>query len=244
MPLFRASGPQNEGRRSLSQVKMLKSRWGTFLLAVAALAAIGVSLFLMTGQGEAQLEELTDGQVNAILDAAEVQANLEPSDLRRDADGNILTTKVHIAVVDRDGELLGLRSMDDAWVGSIDIAKAKAYTAVAFSSDENALTSRSIGCLSQPGASLWHIGNSNQSRHDGAEDIEERGLIEFPGGIPLYKGGHLVGAIGVSGDGVEPEENVAEAGAVELGPDEDIRIDTVTDGAVPYIDPGDSGFPC
>jgi uncharacterized protein GlcG (DUF336 family) len=77
-----------------------------------------------------------------------------------------------------------------------------------------------------------------------AQGTEEPGLIEFPGGIPLYKEGHLVGAIGVSGDGVEPDENVAEAGAVELEPDEAIRIDTVTDGAVPYIDPGDSGFPC
>jgi uncharacterized protein GlcG (DUF336 family) len=233
-----------KGGASLSQVKLLKSGRGRVLLGVIALAAIAVSLFLMTEQGEAQPEELTDAEVNAILAAAEAQANLEPSDLRRDEEGNPLTTKMHIAVVDREGKLLGLRSMDDAWVGSIDIAQAKAYTAVAFSSDENALTSRSIGCLSQPGASLWHIGNSNQSRDGGAGDIEAQGLIEFPGGIPLYKDGHLVGGIGVSGDGVEPDENVAEAGAVELGPDEAIRIDTVTEGAVPYIDPGDSGFPC
>ncbi len=234
----------HKGRCGLSQVKILKSRRGTALLAVTALAAIVASLFLITGQGEAQPVKLTGSEVNAILDAAEAQANQEPSDLRRDEEGNLLTTKMHIAVVDREGKLLGLRSMDDAWVGSIDIAQAKAYTAVAFSSDENALTSRSIGCLSQPGAPLWHIGNSNQSHHDGAPGIEERGLIEFPGGIPLYKEGHLVAAIGVSGDGVEPDENVAQAGTVGFEPDEAIQIDTVTDGAVPYIDPGTAGFPC
>jgi uncharacterized protein GlcG (DUF336 family) len=198
----------------------------------------------MTEQGEAHPVKLIKAEVNAILDAAEAQANQEPSDLRRDEEGNPLTTKMHIAVVDREGKLLDLRSMDDAWVGSIDIAQAKAYTAVAFSSDENALTSRSIGCLSQPGATLWHIGNSNQSRDDSAEGIEEWGLIEFPGGIPLYKESHLVAGIGVSGDGVEPDENVAEAGTVGFEPAEAIRIDTVTEGGVPHIDPGDSGFPC
>ncbi len=51
-------------------------------------------------------------------------------------------------------------------------------------------------------------------------------------------------AIGVSGDGVKPDENVAQAGTVGFEPDEAIRIDTVTDGAVPYIDPGTAGFPC
>ena len=54
------------------------------------------------------------------------------------------------------------------------------------------------------------------------------------GGVPLYKDGKLVGAIGVSGDGVEQDENVADAGAKGYEPPKAIRIDTVTDGGVPY----------
>ncbi len=40
------------------------------------------------------------------------------------------------------------------------------------------------------------------------------GLTLFGGGVPLYKNGQLVGGIGVSGDGVRPDDMVAFAGAV------------------------------
>ncbi len=59
-------------------------------------------------------------------------------------------------------------------------------------------------------------------------------MIEFPGGLPLYKDGQLVGGIGVSGDGVDQDENVAFAGAKGFEPDESIRVDTATNGGVPY----------
>jgi hypothetical protein len=52
-----------------------------------------------------------------------------------------------------------------------------------------------------------------------------------------------VAAIGVSGDGIEPDENVAQAGTAGFESDEAIRIDTVTEGAVPYIDSWDRRFP-
>jgi uncharacterized protein GlcG (DUF336 family) len=114
--------------------------------------------------------------------------------------------------------------MPDAWQGSINIAKAKAFTSAAFSSDENALTTRTIGALTQPGGPLWNIGNSNR----------QDGIIEFPGGVPLYKGGKLMGAIGVSGDGVEQDENVAAAGSKGFEAPKAIRVDTVTNGGVPF----------
>ncbi len=171
------------------------------------------------------MAQLTSEDVSKILDQAEQAAQKENSLLRVSPDGKPQTTKMHIAVVERSGRCVGQRSMPDAWVGSIHIARAKALTALAFSSNENALTTRSIGILSQPGAPLWQIGNSNVGD----------GIIEFPGGIPLYKDGVLVGAIGVSGDGVEQDENVAEAGAKGFETPTAIRVDTVTRNQVAYI---------
>ncbi|MBI5647864.1 MAG: heme-binding protein [Ignavibacteriae bacterium] len=39
------------------------------------------------------------------------------------------------------------------------------------------------------------------------------GITIFPGGIPLYRNGVLIGAIGVSGDGVDQDDLIAAAGA-------------------------------
>ena len=202
-------------------------------LGLATLVIAGVLFSLGSAPGEAASERLTNAEVDAIVAAAVTQANIEESGLRVDAAGDPRPTKMHIAVVDRDGKLRVLRSMPDAWIGSIAIAKAKAYTAAAFSSDENALTSRSIGLLSQPGGPLWHIGNSNEP-NTGMGSVTPQGLIEFPGGLPLYKNGKLVGGIGVSGDGVDQDEDVAEAGACGFQPPSVIRVDTVSSGAVAY----------
>jgi uncharacterized protein GlcG (DUF336 family) len=171
---------------------------------------------------------LTHEDVQRILDQAQTAAANQPSLVRVNAQGQKQMTRMHMFVVNRDGHVLGRRSMDDAWMGSVSIAQAKAYTAAAFSSNQNALSSRSIGALSQPGGPLWQIGNSNHKD-------KMPGLIEFPGGLPLYKNGVLVGAIGVSGDGVEEDENVAEAGTRGYEAPEAVRVDRVTNGGVPFV---------
>ena len=169
---------------------------------------------------------LTESDVKRILDQAYQSANVVKSILRVNTEGSKVTTKMHIVVVDRGGKVIGQISMVDAWVGSISIARAKAFTAVAFSSNENAMSTRSIGFLSQPGQSLWQIGNSNVNE----------GIIEFPGGLPLYKNDELVGGIGVSGDGVDQDEKIALAGSKGFEPNLTIRIDTVSDNSIPYIE--------
>jgi uncharacterized protein GlcG (DUF336 family) len=192
-------------------------------LAVAALALLGgAGAFLAAGAPAAS--SLSSDEVAKILDQAEQGAKKAVSLLRVDKEGKLQPTRMHIVVVDRGGRLVGQRSMADAWVGSISIARAKAFTALAFSSNENALTTRSLGPLTQPGGPLWNIGNSNRAD----------GIIEFPGGMPLYRNGELVGGIGVSGDGVEQDEDVAEAGTKGYEAPAAIRIDAVTKGGVPY----------
>lgn len=108
-----------------------------------------------------------------------------------------LGTKMDIAVVDAGANLKAFVRMDEAWLGSIDIAIKKAKTARFFDMDTGA-----IGGLSQPGGPLFNIEHSNG------------GLISFPGGVPLKDSdGNVIGAIGVSGSSVENDHAVAVAGA-------------------------------
>jgi uncharacterized protein GlcG (DUF336 family) len=109
--------------------------------------------------------------------------------------------KMCIAVLDSGGNLKSFTRMDDAWVGSIDIAIKKAKTACYF-----AMPSGEIGKLSVPGSPLYGIEHSND------------GLITFPGGLPIVdEEGMLIGAIGVSGDTVENDHLVAQAGVNVAG---------------------------
>ena len=107
---------------------------------------------------------------------------------------------MNIAVVDEGSNLVAFARMDDAWLGSIDIAQNKAYTARAFD-----MPTKELAPLAQPGESLYGIEASNHGR-----------LIVFAGGIPLLSGNRVVGAIGVSGGTVEQDQAVAEAGAAAL----------------------------
>ncbi|MEY4527788.1 MAG: hypothetical protein RL768_1507 [Nitrospirota bacterium] len=54
------------------------------------------------------------------------------------------------------------------------------------------------------------------------------GIQIFPGSVPLYKNGVLVGAIGISGDGVDQDDLIAYAGSVGFQAPPEIRSDTVT----------------
>ena len=167
---------------------------------------------------------LTRADVTNIRRQGREKAHQVKSAVRKDKDGNDTHPKMHISLILRGDEQATLTdSMPDAWQGSKDISKAKAHTALAFSSNENALTTRTIGELSQPGKHLWQIGNSNW----------KGGIIEFPGGVPLYKNGELVGAVGVSGDGVDQDETVAVAASEGFEAPSHIRSDNVID--VSYV---------
>ena len=53
------------------------------------------------------------------------------------------------------------------------------------------------------------------------------GIQIFPGSVPLYKNGVLVGAIGISGDGVDQDDLIGAAGANGFSPPAGIRSDQV-----------------
>ena len=155
--------------------------------AVASLALTGVaaaadaSKLVLAG-------DITLEQAAKVIDAAEAKAKTQG-------------TLMNIAVVDAGGNLKAFARMDDAWVGSVDIAIKKAKTACFF-----AMPTGQIGALSQPGGPLYGIEHSNG------------GLITFPGGVPIVnEAGVLLGAIGVSGSSVENDHLVASAGSEAIG---------------------------
>lgn len=51
------------------------------------------------------------------------------------------------------------------------------------------------------------------------------GIQIFAGGLPIYRGSTLVGAIGVSGDGIDQDDLIAAGGANTFAPAETIRSD-------------------
>ncbi|SEP07496.1 Uncharacterized conserved protein GlcG, DUF336 family [Halogranum amylolyticum] len=103
-----------------------------------------------------------------------------------------------IAVMDGGANLVAFQRMDDALLASIDIAQNKAYSSVSLKLD-----TETIWEVSQPGESLYGLGNTNDGR-----------IVTFGGGIPLEVDGRVVGAVGVSGGSAEEDVSVASA-AVE-----------------------------
>ena len=108
---------------------------------------------------------------------------------------------MNIAVTDAGRNLVAFHRMDGAWVASTDIAIDKAFTSAG-----RGLTTRKIGEMAQPGQPLFGINTTNGGR-----------IVIFAGGIPLERGGEVVGAVGVSGGTVDEDHEVAEAGVAAFG---------------------------
>jgi uncharacterized protein GlcG (DUF336 family) len=133
------------------------------------------------------------------------------------------------AVVNREGELCAVAvAVNDkpqvqdnaaAWPGSKAIAKAKAFTANAFSSDATPMSTARLYTMSLPGHSLWGAANGNPfnpkclAPPSGKDDLHEvcGGTITFGGGVPLYKGKTRIGGLGASGDTPCADHEIAKA---------------------------------
>ena len=79
----------------------------------------------------------------------------------------------------------------------MDVAINKAWTARAFD-----ISTKDMAQFTQSGGVFFGIHVSNHGR-----------VMIFAGGIPLKRGGEVVGAIGVSGGMGDQDQAVAEAGA-------------------------------
>ena len=98
-----------------------------------------------------------------------------------------------VAVVDDGGNLVYLQRMNNAQIGSIEVAIKKAQTAIYFKRPTKTYEERVTG------------GNN--------AILSLPNVIPFEGGLPLIIDGQYVGALGVSGGSAPQDGVVAKAGA-------------------------------
>jgi glc operon protein GlcG len=96
---------------------------------------------------------------------------------------------VVICVVDDGGYVLVLHRLDDTQVASVEVGIAKARTAAIFRRPSKDFEDQVKNGLVLPGAA------------------------PLQGGVPIVLDGHVIGAIGVSGNSPQEDEDIAKAGA-------------------------------
>lgn len=100
---------------------------------------------------------------------------------------------VVIAVVDDGGYLLVLERLDDTQVASVEVGIAKARTAAIFRRPskvfEDQVKNGRVAALALPGA------------------------VALQGGVPIIIDGKVIGAVGVSGNSPQEDEDIAKVGA-------------------------------
>lgn len=106
-----------------------------------------------------------------------------------------------IAVVNESGILTAFIRMDNSELVAVPLAEDKAYTALV-----NRLSTMDLGQQCQPGEPLYGLHAYLGGR-----------MVIFPGGVPIWRDGNLIGAIGASGGAVEQDHACALAGVLALG---------------------------
>jgi uncharacterized protein GlcG (DUF336 family) len=113
------------------------------------------------------------------------------------AKANEIGVPVNIAIMDTTGYLKTLQRMDDAFIGTIDVAIQKAKTAMLFR-----MNTEQVGEFLKPEAAAYGLENTNG------------GLVGFAGGMPIKQGGKIIGYIGVSGGAIPQDFSIAAAGSI------------------------------
>jgi uncharacterized protein GlcG (DUF336 family) len=111
------------------------------------------------------------------------------------AKANEIGVPVNIAIVDNGGHLKALQRMDDALIGSLDVAIKKAKTAMLFR-----MNSEQVGEFLTPAAAAYGLENTNG------------GLLGFAGGMPIRSADQIIGYIGISGGAITQDFAIATAG--------------------------------
>lgn len=108
---------------------------------------------------------------------------------------------VAAAVADRGGNPVASARMDGAALGAMALAVDKAYTAVLWEVPTGEFMSST-----QPGGADWGFNTTTGGR-----------VVVYAGGLPIFEGGDLLGALGVSGGTGEQDEACARAALAATG---------------------------
>jgi uncharacterized protein GlcG (DUF336 family) len=168
---------------------------------------------------------LTAAEVAGIIDIAANRVRITRAGIRLPIGSQM---EVFITVVNFPNmpgtppTVLGAFRTGEATLFSWDVAVQKGRTAVGFSNNGNtvAMSTRTVGFLAQsnypPG-----IDTEGPGPYNGLQEMLSmgppnpnfpNGITIFPGGFPLYRNGQLIGAVGISGDGVDQDDIVGASG--------------------------------
>jgi uncharacterized protein GlcG (DUF336 family) len=110
---------------------------------------------------------------------------------------------VNVAVFDDGGNLKAFQRMDNAFLGSIQIAQMKGHTSTVFPLPTRVVAELAYGKDGEPGLL------------PGISEIP--GIAAFPGGVPIMTGdGHQLGGVGVSGASGDQDEQCAQTGIAAI----------------------------
>lgn len=130
--------------------------------------------------------ELPRKQVLTLETAKKIAAAAEAEALKRGS-------TVVIAVVDDGGYLIVLERLDDTQVASVEVAMGKARTAAIFRRPSGAF--------------------EDQVKNGRLASLVLPGATPPQGGVPITVDGKVIGAIGVSGNTPQEDEDIAKVGA-------------------------------
>ena len=150
-------------------------------MIVKGLVSLAIGLMIALGAGA----PITLEQAKKVMAGAEAEAKKN-------------NWGMAIIILDTGGHPVMMQRLDGTQLGSIEVAKDKAWSAVAFRRPTKAFED----AVSQAGANLRLL------RLTGANPIE--------GGIPLMGDGKIIGSIGVSGGTAPQDGQVPKAGVDAL----------------------------
>ncbi len=232
----------------------IPSRFADFTLDPPAAAPNGAKSF----EGQVPLAFPIRDSTDGGLSAADVQRILWQGAQRADITRGAIRRPIGVAmqcwisVVDTKGEVLGaFRMAKDTTLFSYDVSVQKARTAMFFSDGKAALSCRAVGLFSQgfypagqqgagrgplfqlqDGLTVALLGGVFGDLGASTSDLAKirNGITIFPGGVPLYRDGVLIGGVGVSGDGVDQDDIVADFASRQYGAPGPIRADALSGG--------------
>ena len=146
---------------------------------------LAVSLLLAAFTPSARAE-LQVKQVLTLNVAKKIAAAAEAEAIRR-------ASTVVIVVVDDGGHIIVLERLDDTQVASVEVGIGKARTAAIFRRPSKVF--------------------EDQIREGRLAALALTGATPLQGGIPITANGKVIGAIGVSGNTPQEDEDIAKAGA-------------------------------